>query len=135
MNLWIFDNMAFAVLHVSAPYKSRDFTFEIKIFIFVPLEMFLALHTFSRMLKMTLTLLILFFTSASVPPSIFTILPRYVNSSTSSKLVSFILIGCLRLALIFITLFLLSFGLSPSLIDVSALEGMFCLAFVVVYWR
>jgi hypothetical protein len=28
------------------------------------------------MLKMTLVLLILFFTSASVPPSIFTMLPR-----------------------------------------------------------
>jgi hypothetical protein len=42
------------------------------------------------------------------------------NSSTSSKLVSFILIGCLRLALIFITLVLLWFNLSPSLIDVSA---------------
>jgi hypothetical protein len=59
MNLWIFDNMAFVVLHVSAPYKSTDFTFELKIFIFVPLEMFLALHTFPRMLKMTLALLIL----------------------------------------------------------------------------
>ena len=57
MNLWIFDNMAFVVLHVSAPYKSTDFTFELKIFIFVPLEMFLALHTFLRMLKMTLALL------------------------------------------------------------------------------
>ena len=32
MNLWIFDNMAFVVLHVSAPYKSTDFTFELKIF-------------------------------------------------------------------------------------------------------
>jgi hypothetical protein len=52
------------------------FTFELKIFIFVPLEMFLVLYTFPRMLKMTLALLILFFTSASVPPSIFTMLPR-----------------------------------------------------------
>ena len=57
-----------------------------------------------------------------------------MNSSTSSKLVSFILIGCLRLALIFITLVLLSFGLSHSLIDVSARRDVF-LAFVVVYWR
>jgi hypothetical protein len=31
MNLWIFYNMAFVVLHVSAPYKSTDFTFELKI--------------------------------------------------------------------------------------------------------
>jgi hypothetical protein len=31
MNLWIFDNMAFVVLHVSVPYKSTDFTFELKI--------------------------------------------------------------------------------------------------------
>jgi len=31
MNLWIFDNMAFVVLRVSAPYKSTDFTFELKI--------------------------------------------------------------------------------------------------------
>jgi hypothetical protein len=59
--------MAFVVLHVSAPYKSTDFTFELKIFIFVPLEMFLALHDFPRMLKMTLALLILFFTLASMP--------------------------------------------------------------------
>ena len=44
MNLWIFDNMVFVVLHVSAPYKSTYFTFELKIFIFVPLEMFLVLH-------------------------------------------------------------------------------------------
>jgi hypothetical protein len=36
--------MAFVVFHVSAPYKSTEFTFELKIFIFVPLEMFLALH-------------------------------------------------------------------------------------------
>jgi trehalose-6-phosphate synthase len=43
---------------------------------FVPLEMFLALHIFPRMLKMTLALLILFFTSASMPSSIFTMLPR-----------------------------------------------------------
>jgi hypothetical protein len=46
MNHWIFGNMAFVVLHVSAPYKSTDFTFELKIFIFVPFEMFLALHTY-----------------------------------------------------------------------------------------
>jgi hypothetical protein len=45
---------------------------ELKIFILVPLEMFMALHTFPRMLTMTLALLILFFTSAPVPPSIFT---------------------------------------------------------------
>ena len=85
--------MTFVVLHVSVPWKSTDFTFELKIFIFVPFEMFLALHTFPRMLKMTLALLILFFTQASVPPSIFTMLPRQVISSTSSKLVSFISIG------------------------------------------
>jgi hypothetical protein len=41
MNLWIFDNIAFVVLHVSVPYKSTDFTFELKKIIFVPLEMFL----------------------------------------------------------------------------------------------
>jgi hypothetical protein len=46
MNLWIFDNMAFVVLHDSAPYKSTYFTFGLKIFIFVPLEMFLALYAF-----------------------------------------------------------------------------------------
>jgi hypothetical protein len=56
MNLWIFDDMVFVVLHVSAPYKSTDFTFELKIFIFVRLEIFLALP---RKLKMTLALLIL----------------------------------------------------------------------------
>jgi hypothetical protein len=59
--------MVFVVLHVSTPYKSTYFTFGLKIFIFVPLEMFLALYAFPRMLKMTLALLILFFTSASVP--------------------------------------------------------------------
>jgi hypothetical protein len=51
--------MVFVVLHVSAPYKSTDFTFELKIFMLVPLEMFMALHTFPRMLTMTLALLIL----------------------------------------------------------------------------
>ena len=76
MNLWIFYNMTFVVLRVSASYKSTHFTFELKIFIFVPLEMFLALHTFPRMLRMTLSLLNQFFTSAYVPPSIFTMLPR-----------------------------------------------------------
>jgi hypothetical protein len=45
--------MAFVVFHVSAPYKSTEFTFELKIFIFVPLEMFLALHTFPRMQEKT----------------------------------------------------------------------------------
>jgi hypothetical protein len=54
---------------LATPYKSTDFTFELKIFILVPLEMFMALHTFPRMLTMTLALLILFFTSAPVPPS------------------------------------------------------------------
>ena len=61
--------------------KSTDLTFELKIFMFVPLEMFLALHTFPRMLKMTLALLILFFTSAAVPPSIFTMLPTLLLPS------------------------------------------------------
>jgi hypothetical protein len=42
----------FVVLHISVPYKSTHFIFELKNFIFVPLEMFWALHTFPKMLKM-----------------------------------------------------------------------------------
>ncbi|CAG2257678.1 SIR2L6 [Mytilus edulis] len=48
---WSLDNIVLVVLHVSDPYKSTDIMLELKIFIFVLLEMFLALHTFPRMLK------------------------------------------------------------------------------------
>jgi hypothetical protein len=51
MHLWIFDTMAFVVLHGSAPYKSTYFTFELKIFICVPLEMFLAIILHSHGVK------------------------------------------------------------------------------------
>ena len=42
-------------------------------------------HTFLNRWKATLALLILFFTSASVPPCVSTMLPRYLKSLTSSS--------------------------------------------------
>ena len=74
------------VLHqVSTPYSNIDLTFVLNKRIFVVLPITLDFHTFLTMWNAVLALLILVFKSASVPPRVSTILPRYMNDSTSSS--------------------------------------------------
>ena len=51
--------------------------------IFVVLPIAMDFYTFMKMWIAALALLIIVFTSASVPPGVSTILPRYLNASTS----------------------------------------------------
>ena len=72
------------VFHVSAPCSSTDFTLELDRRVFVCNERTLELQMFLSCINAPLTLPILALTSASVPPCLLMILPRYVKVSTSS---------------------------------------------------
>ena len=120
MNHWIFDNMAFGVLHVSAPYKSTDFTFELKIFIVVPLEIFLAFHAFPRMLKMTGFVNSVLYISSSASFNIHNASLVHVGE------LLYFQVGILYLDRLFtFGIDLHNLGLSPNLIDVSARRDVF----------
>ena len=86
MKTWILRCSCLVVLQVSDPYSSTDFTLELKIFSLVCLEMILDFHNLSNMWNATLAFPSLALTSSSVPPSVLTMLPRYVNCCTSSTL-------------------------------------------------
>ena len=81
--VWTYLEVFLAVLHVSDPNSRTDLTLELKILILVWVAIVLALHMFLSWRKSTLALTIRALTSASVPPSLFTILPRYAKVSTS----------------------------------------------------
>ena len=97
MNDWMALSVATVVHHVSDPYKRTAFMFELKILILVFLLISLVFHTFFRRLNAVLALLILDLMSFSYPPVVLTLLPRYVNPSTSSIVPSFSLIGLVAL--------------------------------------
>ena len=76
--------MGLFIRQVSAAYSNTDFTVVLNKRIFVVLPITLDFHhTFLKMWNAALALLILVFTSASVPPHVSTILPRYLNDSSS----------------------------------------------------
>ena len=82
------------VIHVSDPYSETDFTLELKILNLVSVAIALALHVFFlSWRKATIALPIRALTSTSVPPWLFTMLPRYVKVSTSSSTFSPSIIG------------------------------------------
>ena len=83
--VWILFSVVLFIHHVSAPYRNTDLTFVLNRRSFVVLPIILDFHTFLKMWNAALALLILVFTSASVPPRVSTILPRYLNDSTSSS--------------------------------------------------
>ena len=57
-------------------------------------------HTFLNRWKATLALLIIFFTSASIPPCVSTMLPRYLKSLTSSSVSPSRMIGVSQVAFV-----------------------------------
>ena len=93
IKVWILLVVFVVVLHVSAPYNNTDFTFVLKSLILVWIDRSLAVQIFFRSMKAVLALLILILTSASVPPSLSTMLPRYVNVSISSSALPSSMIG------------------------------------------
>jgi len=83
------------ILHVSAPYSSTDFTLELNRRIFVYNDNTLELQMFLSYINAPLVLPILALTSASVPPCLSIIPPRYVKVSTF-----WIVFSCLLLHLL-----------------------------------
>jgi len=86
------------VLNVSAPYSSTYFTLELNRHIFVCNDYTLELQMFLSCINAPLALPILALTSASVPPRLSIILPRYVEVSTSSISFPSILTGSMLTA-------------------------------------
>jgi len=76
--------VALVVLHVSAPYCRTDFMLELNRHIFVCNGNTLELQMFLSCINALLALPNLPLTSASVPPCLSMILPRYMKVSTSS---------------------------------------------------
>ena len=85
MKVWTFLVVFLAVLHVSDTYGRTDLTLELKILILVWVAIDRHSICFLSWRKATIALPIRALTSASVPPSLFTMLPRYVKVSTSSS--------------------------------------------------
>ena len=85
-NVWILISVVLFIRHVSAPYRNMDFTFVLNKLILVVYPITFDFHTFLNRWKATHALLILFFTLASVPPCVSTMLPRYLKSLPSSSL-------------------------------------------------
>ena len=78
------------VRHVSVLYSNTNLAFVWNIHIFVVTPITPEVYTFLRMWKCALASSIRVFTSASVPATVPTILPRYVNASTSSSPIIFV---------------------------------------------
>ena len=68
MNVCSFLVFTLVVLHVSAPYRRTDLTFELNIIILVLFLIILELHMFFRMAEVDLAFSILNLTSSSEPP-------------------------------------------------------------------
>ena len=73
----------FVVLHVSAPYNRTALTFQLKIlnFVFPPISF--DFQMLFNWIKAAQALPILALMSASDSPNLSTILPKYINDSTS----------------------------------------------------
>ena len=81
MKVCTFLMAALVVRHFSDPYRSTDFTFELKILILVFLLISLDLQMFLRARNDVLAFPILAMMSSSVPPFLLMMLPRYVKLS------------------------------------------------------
>merc|ERR1711860_458550 len=76
MKVWTLRMTVSVVLQVSHPYSSTDFTFELNSLSLVLREIFPDFQMFRSCVKAVLAFPILAFTSASVPPSLSTMLPK-----------------------------------------------------------
>ena len=92
---WSLFRRVLVSFQVSHPYKSTDFTFELKSLHLVLVEIVLSFQTFPREINANLAFDILAFMSASVPPTSSTTLPKYVKVLTSSNAWFFTMIGSL----------------------------------------
>ena len=92
-NVWILISVVLFIRHVSAPYSNTDFTFVLNNRILVASPITFDFPHISHRWKATFALLILFFTSASIPPCVSTMLPRYLKSLTSSSVSPSSMIG------------------------------------------
>ena len=99
-NVWILISVVLFIRHVSAPYSNTDFTFVLNKRIFVVSPITFDFHTFLNRWKATLALLILLFTSASVPPCVSTMPPRYQKYLTSSSVSPSSMIGVSQVAFV-----------------------------------
>ena len=99
-NVWILISVVLFIRHVSAPYSNTDFIFVLNKRIFMVSPITFDYHTFLHRWKATLALLILFFTSVSVPPCVSTMLPRYLKSLTSSSVSPSSMIGVSQVAFV-----------------------------------
>ena len=83
VNVWSLWVLVLVTRQVSAPYSRTDFMLVLKIRIFLWSERPVDLQIGRRVLKACLALFIRHSMSSSVPPSLLTTLPRYMNLSTS----------------------------------------------------
>ena len=125
-NVWILISLVLFICHVSAPYSNIDFTFVLNKCILVVSPITFDFHTFLNRWKATLALLILFFTSASVPPSVSTMLPRYLKSLTSSSVSPSSMIGVLQVAFILRIFVFLLLIFNPTCAEINASSVVFC---------
>ncbi|VDO76828.1 unnamed protein product [Schistosoma mattheei] len=85
INTCIFLSMIVVVLHVSAPYSRTVSTFVLKILTSILVDSCFEFHMFFNCRNAVLALPMRARTHASDPPSLSTILSRYVRDSTSSR--------------------------------------------------
>ena len=93
INTFTFLKMDVVVLHISALYSRTVLTFVLKILTLKLVDSYFELHMFFNCRNAVLFLPILAFTSASDPPCLSTMLPRYLNVSTSSRVSPWSVIG------------------------------------------
>ena len=106
---------ALVYLQVSEPYRRTDLTFELNILSFVLVRSDLQLQTGRSIAKACCAFFFfLAFMSSSVPPVGLTMLPRYVNSFTSSKACPLSMMLLFRQALTLIVLVLLTLIFNPA---------------------
>ena len=119
-NVWILISVVLFIRYVSAPYSNTDFTFVLNKRIFVVSPITFDFHTFLNRWKATLALLILFFTSASVPPCVSTMLPRYLKSLTSSYVSPSSMIGVSQVAFVLRIFVFLLLIFNPTRSEINA---------------
>ena len=79
MKVWIFAELVLMTRQVSDPYRSTDFTLELKILSLVVVEIEFVLHTGFKMANAWRAFLTLALMSSSVPPVWLILLPMYTN--------------------------------------------------------
>ena len=105
---------ALVSLQVSEPYRRTDLTFQLNILSFVLVRSDLQLQIGRSIAKACCAFFLLAFMSSSVPPVGLTMLPRYVNSFTSSIACPLSMMLLFRQALTLIVLVLLTLIFNPA---------------------